>query len=139
MIPKISKIKNYIYVNITMLLLSLYVIFFPFFAKLLSLISPTLTTCTYKKMMGKDCPLCGGTRYIANLSKVVEDPTYLIHPFGFMILFVLFELIFRIVLMIKIKKNTVKNIKSVVLFDIIIHIIAFISFVIYEIVFLLNS
>ena len=118
MISKKRNIKNYMYLNITMLLLSIYVIFFPIFAKLMSHISPILTTCVYKKVTGKDCPLCGGTRYIANIKQVFEDPSYILCPFGYMILFV---------------------IKRIIIFDIVIHVIVFILFFIYEISFLVNN
>ncbi len=139
MISKKRNIKNYMYLNITMLLLSIYVIFFPIFAKLMSHISPILTTCVYKKVTGKDCPLCGGTRYIANVKQVFEDPSYILCPFGYMILFVIFEFLFRIFLIIKIKRNNIKNLKRIIIFDIVIHVIVFILFFIYEISFLVNN
>ena len=129
MISKKRNIKNYMYLNITMLLLSIYVIFFPIFAKLMSHISPILTTCVYKKVTGKDCPLCGGTRYIANIKQVFEDPSYILCPFGYMILF----------LIIKIKRNNIKNLKRIIIFDIVIHVIVFILFFIYEMSFLVNN
>lgn len=139
MISKKRNIKNYMYLNITMLLLSIYVIFFPIFAKLMSHISPILITCVYKKVTGKDCPLCGGTRYIANIKQVFEDPSYILCPFGYMILFVIFEFLFRIFLIIKIKRNNIKNLKRIIIFDIVIHVIVFILFFIYEISFLVNN
>ena len=139
MISKKRNIKNYMYLNITMLLLSIYVIFFTIFAKLMSHISPILTTCVYKKVTGKDCPLCGGTRYIANIKQVFEDPSYILCPFGYMILFVIFEFLFRIFLIIKIKRNNIKNLKRIIIFDIVIHVIVFILFFIYEISFLVNN
>ena len=139
MISKKRNIKNYMYLNITMLLLSIYVIFFPIFAKLMSDISPILTTCVYKKVTGKDCPLCGGTRYIANIKQVSEDPSYILCPFGYMILFVIFEFLFRIFLIIKIKRNNIKDLKRIIIFDIVIHVIVFILFFIYEISFLANN
>ena len=139
MISKKRNIKNYMYLNITMLLLSIYVIFFPIFAKLMSHISLILTTCVYKKVTGKDCPLCGGTRYIANIKQVFEDPSYILCPFGYMILFVIFEFLFRIFLIIKIKRNNIKDLKRIIIFDIVIHVIVFILFFIYEISFLVNN
>lgn len=105
----------------------------------MSHISPILTTCVYKKVTGKDCPLCGGTRYIANIKQVFEDPSYILCPFGYMILFVIFEFLFRIFLIIKIKRNNIKNLKRIIIFDIVIHVIVFILFFIYEMSFLVNN
>lgn len=132
-------IKNYIYVNITMLLLSIYVIFFPVFAKLMSKISPMLTTCIYKQITGKNCPFCGGTRYIANIKEAFSNVSYLFCPFGYMIMFIIFEFLFRIFVIIRIRQIKEKNLKSIVLFDIIIHLIAVVLLFGYEIIFLINN
>lgn len=124
------------YINVTGLLLAIYVIFFPIVAKLLNFISPLLTTCVYKGITGKNCPLCGGTRYISNIFNALKDPLYLIHPFGFIVMFIVFEMIFRIFCICRIKKQ--KPLKAIIVFDIIIHFIALIFFVMYEILFILN-
>lgn len=60
-------------------------------------------------------------------------------PFGYMILFVIFEFLFRIFLIIKIKRNNINNLKRIIIFDIVIHVIVFILFFIYEISFLVNN
>lgn len=128
--------KNYICINITMLCLSLYVIFFPFFARILEKISPFLVQCVYKKMTGKECPLCGGTRYIANIKDVFNDITYLINQFGFMMMFIFFEVIFRIFILVKfICKKEIS--KKIIIFDIIIHIAVFFLFITYEIMYIM--
>lgn len=131
-----KKIKNYMYLNITFLLLSIYVIFFPFFAKALNLISPNLTKCPYNHLTGSACPLCGGTRYIKNLGTVFNDITYLFNFFGIVILCVIFEICFRIFVIYKLKKN--KYSRKIVVFDIIWHIILTVSFFTYEILFILK-
>lgn len=133
-----SKVKNYIYTNITLLSFAIYIVFFPIISKLLNLISPNLTKCPYLQMTGKPCPLCGGTRYIAGLYHVFTDITYLFSPFGAIILFVFFEIVFRIILIFNLKKTQKIN-KKVLAFDIVIHIIALISFLLYEIIYLLNN
>ena len=123
--------KNYIYVNYIFIFLAVYIILFPLISKLLENINPNITRCYYLTMTGKPCPLCGGTRYIANLpSQIMINPKYLLQPFGAMILFVIFELLFRIYLLIK-KRNDIKIIKI----DIIIHIVTAILFFAYEIIF----
>lgn len=128
--------KNYIYVNITFLILTIYIILFPIIAIPIKTIFPQFNECTYLRITGKPCPLCGGTRYIQNLPKVFTDITYLFHPFGIIMIFIFLESIFRIYNIITIKRErTEKYIKI----DILIHLIALISFSIYEIIFLIKS
>lgn len=129
---KIYKIikENYIYINITFLILAIYVIFFPIIAKQIQKIIPQFGICPYLFITGKPCPLCGGTRYIENLYKVFNDITYLLHPFGLMIIMIFMEIIFRTINIV-LKKKSDKIIK----FDVIIHIIEAIAFFMYEILF----
>ena len=134
MIKKIE--KNYMYISVTFLLLAVYVVLFPFIAKGLETISPTLTQCQYKRITGKDCPLCGGTRYMRGLGQVFSNPGYLVHPFGLMMIGIAFELIFRIFCIYAIRKK--KKLKGIIIFDIIIHTIIVIMFFYYEILFVLN-
>lgn len=139
MITTINKLikfikKNYIFVNITFLLLTLYVILFPIIEIPIKEVIPTFNECPYLKITGKPCPLCGGTRYIKNLPQAFTDITYLFHPFGVMIIFIIFEAIFRIYNLITRKKEaTDRKIKI----DLIIHIIAFICFMSYIIGFMI--
>ena len=126
--------KNYIYVNIVFLGLVIYIILFPIIEVPIKEIFPMFNECTYLRMTGKPCPLCGGTRYIKNMPKALEDITYLFHPFGVIMTFILFEMIYRIYNLITIKKE--KSIKYVKI-DIIVHLIAVICFSLYEIVFLI--
>ncbi len=129
--------KNYIYLSITALGLGIYIILFPVISDFLNRFSETLTQCAYLKITGKNCPLCGGTRYIRNLSNVFEDVTYLFHPFGIMVLCVIFEIIFRIYCLYKIRKKAVTN--QLIKFDIMIHSIMVIAFVLYEIIFMIQN
>lgn len=126
--------KNYKSISIVFFGLAIYVILFPFVSKVLTTIFPTLGICPYLAMTGKPCPLCGGTRYIANLGRVWKDPTYLCHPFGIMMLFILFELVFRVVCFVWIKKQ--KKLDTMILFDVIVHLLVFVTFLTYEIIFL---
>lgn len=128
--------KNYIYVNITFLLLAVYIILFPIIATPIKAIFPNFNECTYLRVTGKPCPLCGGTRYIQNLPEVLEDITYLFHPFGVIIIFILGEIIFRIYNILTIKKDKTERYIKI---DITIHLIAFICFSMYEIVFLIMN
>ena len=128
--------KNYIYVNITFLLFSIYIILFPVIQIPIKAILPEFNECTYLRTTGKPCPLCGGTRYIQNLPKVFEDITYLFHPFGIIIICIFLEIIYRIYnLKTRKKEKTEKYIKI----DITIHLIELIALALYEIVFLLNN
>lgn len=127
--------KNYIYVNITILLFIIYIILFPSISASIQKIFPPFGECTYLRVTGKPCPLCGGTRYIRNLPNVFKDITYLFHPFGVIMLFLFFEAIFRIYQIVTRKKE--KN-KKLLLMDINIHLIAFLCFSLYELVFILS-
>jgi hypothetical protein len=89
--------KNYIYINITFLILAIYVIFFPIISYQIQKIIPLFGICPYFKITGKFCPLCTGTRYFANLPKAIGDITYLNNPFGIMAIAIIFEIIFRII------------------------------------------
>ena len=98
------------------------------------MIFPQFNECTYLRITGKPCPLCGGTRYIRNLPKVFTDITYLFHPFGIIMIFIFLESIFRIYNIITRRKERKEKYIKI---DILIHLIALISFSIYEIVFLI--
>ena len=60
-------------------------------------------------MTEKPCPLCGGTRYFANITQVFNDWTYILNPFGVLALFLIFELFFRIFVIIYVRKNIKAN------------------------------
>lgn len=126
--------KNYIYVNITIFLLAIYVILFPFFAKILEKINPLLVQCPYLRLTGKPCPLCGGTRYISGLTNVFTDITYLFRPFGIIMIAALCQFLFRIYNLISYKKEkSYKYVRN----DFIIFIILIICFLLYELVYIL--
>ncbi len=129
--------KNYMAITMTVLLLAVYVIFFPFIAKGLELISPEITQCTYKKITGNNCPLCGGTRYMRGLGQVFTNPGYLWHPFGFMMFGVAFEFFFRLYCLYAIKKK--KNLRNIIIFDIITTSIIIVAFYTYNILFVING
>lgn len=128
------KNKSYIYMNITLVCVSIYVIFFPLFANVLSWISPALVRCPYLRVTGNPCPLCGGTRFLANWREIFHDPTYLFQPFGYMILYVLGSLIFRIiVLRYASKKGEIP--RWVILLDIVVNAIAAMLYIVYVVTF----
>ena len=88
--------KNYIYVNVTFLIFTIYIILFPIISIPINKLFPQFSVCPYLRITGRPCPLCGGTRYIANLPKVFTDITYLFHPFGAIMIVIFCEGIFRI-------------------------------------------
>ena len=110
----------------------MYVILFPIISIPIKQVLPEFGVCPFLRATGHPCPLCGGTRYIANLPQNINNLQYLLHPFGAMVIFIFFEFIFRISNLIT-KKNSLKLIK----FDLIIHIIVTILFFMYEILFFL--
>ena len=136
---KMKKYKNYIYFNITLLVLSIYVIFFPLISIPIKNVFPSFGICPYLAMTGKPCPLCGGTRYFANIAQIFSDWTYILNPFGVLALFLIFELFFRIFAIIYVRKNIKANKleknKKIVIIDFTILSLALICFIVYEIIF----
>lgn len=126
--------RNYIYMNGILLVLSIYVIFFPFIANIMTSIFPYFNQCAYLTMTGKPCPLCGGTRYIANLGQSIKDIRYLFHPFGIIVIFIFLETIFRIANLIWLYQKKEVS-KKIIIIDAIIHVIALLSLITYEIIF----
>lgn len=127
--------KNYKAVNITILCLCIYLLFiFPIVSTILEKISPVLTRCPYLQLTGKPCPLCGGTRFLKNIKTVFHDITYVFNFFGLVILILIMETIFRII-NIKTKQNK----KKVIIYDVLVHIILFISYLIYVVNFIKND
>lgn len=131
------KKKNYIFLSVTMLCLSIYIVFFPLFARIMYRISPILTTCVYQNVTGRPCPLCGGTRFISGIKDNLFNLSYYNCPFGYMIMFVIFEIIFRNFLFIYLR--TSNKIKGIVIFDVVIHSLCFLLFIAYEIIYILSN
>lgn len=130
--------KIYLNFNYTILFFAIYIISYPIVAKIIGIFFPFLSKCIYKELTKKPCPLCGGTRYIKNLKYVFRDPSTLLQPFGIIMLFVFFNLIFRIVCIYYIKKDG-KNVKNIIIVDFILLLIVAIVFFIYEILFVINQ
>lgn len=128
--------KNYVFINITILIFIIYIILFPLISIPLNQIIPQLSVCPYLKLTGKPCPLCGGTRYIANLSNVFSDITYLFHPFGVIVIILLCDMLFRGLNIITYKKE--KSLKYIDK-DISIHLLLLNIFNTYEIVFIIKQ
>ena len=111
--------------------------FYPYISSLLEKVIPNFGVCTYLAQTGNPCPLCGGTRYIANIGQVFKDISYLASPFGIMLIIVLLEFVYRIYAIYYIKRK--ERFKKFVIIDIIIHSIIIIAFFTYEIVFIYNQ
>lgn len=130
--------KLYLNFNYTILFFAIYIITYPIVSKIIGIFFPFLSKCIYKEMTGKPCPLCGGTRYITNLKNVFSNPSILLQPFGFIMLFVFFSLAFRTWCILYIKKDG-KNVKKIMIIDFIILLTVIILFFTYEMLFVLNQ
>lgn len=126
--------KNYKIINITILIICIYFVFFPIIAKLLENISPTLTKCPYLIFKGKPCPLCGGTRYFRNITKVFSDINYIFNFFGIIAIVLVLEIVFRVS---NICRKTYSE--KLVKFDIFLHIFLFLIYTFYEIWFIIYT
>ena len=124
--------ENYKVINIIALCLCVYVFCLPITSRILEKVLPGLTLCPFLIITGKPCPLCGGTRFIQNLSNVFKDVTYVFNFFGICIIVLLIEIIFRIINLFK-KNYSYKKIYI----DIIIHLILLLLLLIYEIVYII--
>lgn len=130
-----SKQKNYISLSIVFLLLGVYVIFFPFISNFIAKWIPNFGKCPYLSITGHPCPLCGGTRYIANLPTTFHNPAYLLNPFGIICIGILLEIFFRIFAIFYTLNHT--NIKKLIISDFLLHVFYLLCFGFYEICFLL--
>lgn len=112
--------------------MSIYFIFYPIFSKIIEKVIPGLTYCPFLAMTGKPCPFCGGTRFVEGIPKHINDINYFLCFFGFLIIVIVIELIFRVINLFK-KEFKDKYINL----DIIFHIILISIIVIYEIVYII--
>lgn len=124
--------SNYKTINITILCICIFILLLPEVLRILERISPVLTKCPYLALTGKPCPLCGGTRFIKNIKNSFNDLSYFCNFFGIIIIIILFEMIFRIINILKTKYSS-----KLVKIDIVFHILIFIAYIIYGICFIL--
>lgn len=123
--------KNYKAINVTLLLLSIYVLTYPLWSFLLSKISPQLTRCVYLQVTNHPCPFCGSTRYIKSiwLNGITFEALW---DFKSVIVgFMIFNIIFRC-------RNIIckyNKINRIVIFDTCLIMFMLILLVIYIIVF----
>lgn len=128
--------KNYNYINITIISLCTYAVVYVFFiSRILEKYFPSLAKCVYLQYTGKPCPLCGGTRYVRNITEAFEDISYLFNFFGFIMIVFVFEVLFRIILLLNKKE---KN-KKIIFVDILVHSLILIVYFIYIVVFFINN
>lgn len=125
--------KHYMAINILMLGLAIYIILFPIISIPIKKVVPSFGICPYLQMTGQPCPLCGGTRYFANIFEAFQDIRYLWNPFGIMAIIILLEIIFRVKNIIDIKKG--RNYQKTIKIDIITTSGIIIAFFLYEILY----
>lgn len=126
--------KNYKIINIVILCICILILLLPIVLQMLEHISPVFVKCPYLQLTGKPCPLCGGTRFIKNIGNAIDDLSYFLNFFGIIIIIVILEIIFRTINIIKKEYK-----KSVIRIDIILHIIIFITYTSYEILFIMHK
>lgn len=114
---KTNELKN-IYKDFSLTLLSfdIFILLYPFIAKILGKINPLLVECPYNNATGKLCPFCGGTRMINALwhgtkIEIVSIPVIVI------LCYVVTNIIFRVIYFCDMKRN--ERIKKYFLIDVI--------------------
>lgn len=123
--------SDYKIINIVILCICILILWLPKVLQILEYVSPVFVKCPYLQLIGKPCPLCGGTRFIKNIGSAINNPSYFLNFFGVIIIIIIMEIIFRTINIIKKEYK-----ESVIKIDIILHIIIFITYVSYEIWFI---
>lgn len=124
--------KTYQYISITVGVLGIYILLYPFFVEWIQKFIPTFGRCPYLTITGEPCPLCGGTRYIRGWIQGGKDIFYLIHPFGVILVIIFLEILLRIGIFFYYKKRKEVSV-SFIKTDAIIHFIIVLLFFLYEI------
>lgn len=128
--------KNYNYINITIISLCTYAVVYVFFiSRILEKYFPRFAKCVYLQYTGKPCPLCGGTRYVRNITEAFDDIFYLFNFFGFIMIVFVFEVLFRIILLLNKKEKS----KKIIFIDILVHSLILSAYFIYIVVFFMNN
>lgn len=128
--------KNYNYINITIISLCGYIVAHIFLiSRIFEKYFPNFAKCAYLQYTGNPCPLCGGTRYIRNIREAFSDISYLFNFFGFAVIVFIFEVLFRMVLLISKKEKS----KTLIVTDIFIHSIILIIYLIYIFKFFISN
>lgn len=125
--------KHYMAINVVMLGLAIYIVLFPIISIPIKKLIPSFGVCPYLQMTGNPCPLCGGTRYFANIFEAFHDIKYLWNPFGIAAIIVLLQIIFRVKNIIGIRKG--KKYERTIKIDIGITSGIIIAFFLYEILY----
>lgn len=89
--------SDYKNISITLLGFDLFIITYPFWAKIINLFAPSLTKCAYNEMTGKLCPFCGATRMMNSLWHGNFDFEILSIPTLVIIFYLITNIIFRII------------------------------------------
>lgn len=123
-----ERLKNiYSKINNTLIFLDIYVLTFPFWAKVMYMLVPQLNQCVYRKVAGKLCPFCGSTTYIKNFWQGNLE-LEILYDIKFVILICLIlNLIFRLYNLSNKYKYLIKVIWIDVVFNLIVVIILIIT------------
>jgi hypothetical protein len=126
--------KNYKAINLTLLLLCVYVITYPLWSFLLSKFLPQLTKCVFYQVTGRPCPFCGSTTYLKNfwlyginLDTICDFKTVIL---GFLII----NIIFRCRSII----CSYKKINVIIIFDISLMLLMLVSLIIHIIIYFIR-
>lgn len=123
--------SDYKIINIVILCICILILLLPKVLQILEYVSPVFVKCPYLQLTGKPCPLCGGTRFIKNIGSAINNLSYFLNFFGIIIIIIAMEIVFRTINVIKKQYK-----ESVIKIDIILHIIIFIIYILYEIWFI---
>lgn len=129
-------IKEYNIFNWILIILVLAMVFLPFISRVVNYIFPITYGCLSYRFLGKTCPLCGFTRDIGNIisGNIFATKLNLLSIPAFLL--GIFEIFFRIKILLSREKLMDKSIRSkTIKFDIIYHLLICFSFIIYGVLF----
>jgi len=128
--------KIYIIFNWVALMIIIYLSMLPIISPFLNKYFPHVWSCAYLNITGNPCPFCGITRDFISLIHFNFD---LINTQSLVLfVFVIFEFLFRIIIIIINKKLKEKTKKLLIILDIIIHSIFISYLIIYIILFFIS-
>lgn len=129
-------IKEYNIFNWILIVLVLAMVFLPFISRVVNHIFPITYGCLSYRFLGKTCPLCGFTRDIRNIisGNIFAAKLNLLSIPA--VLLGIFEIFFRIKILLSREKLMKKSIRSkIIKFDVIYHLLICFSFITYGVLF----
>lgn len=114
-------VRAYRAMNLGMVGYSLYILLLPFLSPLMSRVFPSIWGCSYYRLTGLYCPLCGMTRDLSD--SVFSSGSILINPASLAVfIFIVGSLVYRVWVSFSFLKVTALAQKTLLFLDSTIHV-----------------